>query len=38
MLSELQYEVVEVGSAGAAFDVLDSQKIDLLLLDFAMPG
>jgi signal transduction histidine kinase/ActR/RegA family two-component response regulator len=38
MLSELHYEVVEVGSAGAAFDVLDSQKIDLLLLDFAMPG
>jgi len=38
MLRDLRYEVVEVGSAGAAFDTLDSQKIDLLLLDFAMPG
>lgn len=38
MLRELQYEVAEVGSAGAAFDVLDSREIDLLLLDFAMPG
>jgi len=38
MLRDLRYEVVEVGSAGAAFDMLDSQKIDLLLLDFAMPG
>ncbi|MBR0733220.1 response regulator [Bradyrhizobium japonicum] len=38
MLYELDYDVVEVGSAGAAFDILESQKIDLLLLDFAMPG
>lgn len=38
MLYELEYDVVEVGSAGAAFDILESQKIDLLLLDFAMPG
>jgi CheY-like chemotaxis protein len=39
MLRELRYEVVEAGSAGAAFDALQSQNnIDLLLLDFAMPG
>jgi signal transduction histidine kinase len=39
MLRELEYEVVEAGSAGAAFDLLQSPgKIDLVLLDFAMPG
>jgi CheY-like chemotaxis protein len=38
MLGDLDYQVVDVGSAGAAFDALDSQDIDLLLLDFAMPG
>ena len=39
MLRELGYEVIEVGSAGAAFDVLQSKSnIELLLLDFAMPG
>jgi signal transduction histidine kinase len=39
MLRDLGYDVVEVGSAGAAFDTLESQgSIDLLLLDFAMPG
>jgi signal transduction histidine kinase len=39
LLRERSYEVVEAGSAGAAFDVLQSQdNIDLLLLDFAMPG
>ncbi len=39
MLRELHYEVVEAGSAGAAFDALQAQNnIDLLLLDFAMPG
>jgi signal transduction histidine kinase/ActR/RegA family two-component response regulator len=38
MLRDLRYQVVEAGSAGAAFDVMDSQKVDLLLLDFAMPG
>ena len=39
MLRELRYEVLESGSAGAAFDILESNRaIDLLLLDFAMPG
>ncbi len=39
ILRDRCYDVVEVGSAGAAFDVLQSQTdIDLLLLDFAMPG
>jgi len=39
MLRELHYDVLESGSAGAAFDVLESNRaIDLLLLDFAMPG
>lgn len=39
MLRDLGYEVVEVGSPGAAFDVLRaSGGVDLLLLDFAMPG
>jgi len=39
VLRDRSYDVVEVGSAGAAFDVLQSQTdIDLLLLDFAMPG
>ena len=39
MLRELRYDVLESGSAGAAFDVLESKPaIDLLLLDFAMPG
>ena len=38
MLNELQYEVLEAGSAGAAFDILGAEHIDLLLLDFAMPG
>ena len=39
MLQDLGYGVVEAGSGGAALDVLDRQaEIDLLLLDFAMPG
>ena len=39
MLRELRYDVLESGSAGAAFDVLESKEpVDLLLLDFAMPG
>ena len=39
MLHELHYDVLESGSAGAAFDILESrQAVDLLLLDFAMPG
>ncbi|THD67086.1 response regulator, partial [Phenylobacterium sp.] len=39
ILHDLGYSVVEAGSGGAALDVLDRQsKIDLLLVDFAMPG
>ena len=38
-LRELGYGVVEAGSGGAALDVLERQvDIDLVLLDFAMPG
>ena len=39
ILQELGYGVVEAGSGGAALEVLDrASKIDVLLLDFAMPG
>jgi signal transduction histidine kinase/CheY-like chemotaxis protein len=39
ILQDLGYGVVEAGSGGAALDLLDHQdQIDLLLLDFAMPG
>ena len=39
LLHDLGYRVVEAGSGGAALDVLDRQsEIDLLLIDFAMPG
>jgi CheY-like chemotaxis protein len=39
ILQDLGYRVVEAGSGGAALDVLDRQsEIDLLLVDFAMPG
>jgi signal transduction histidine kinase len=39
ILLDLGYGVVEAGSGGAALEVLDRQgEIDLLLLDFAMPG
>jgi signal transduction histidine kinase/CheY-like chemotaxis protein len=39
LLQDLGYRVVEAGSGGAALDVLDCQdEIDLLLVDFAMPG
>jgi signal transduction histidine kinase len=39
ILHDLGYRVVEAGSGGAALDLLDRQsEIDLLLLDFAMPG
>jgi CheY-like chemotaxis protein len=38
-LSELGYRVIEAGSGGAALELLDNQDgIELLLLDFAMPG
>ena len=39
ILRELGYVVIEVGSGGAALDVLDRHAaIDLAVLDFAMPG
>jgi signal transduction histidine kinase/ActR/RegA family two-component response regulator len=39
MLLELGYAVVEAGSGGAALDALDrNRQVDLVLLDFAMPG
>jgi signal transduction histidine kinase/CheY-like chemotaxis protein len=39
MLRELGYVVLEVGSGGAALDLLDGEaNIDLAVVDFAMPG
>jgi CheY-like chemotaxis protein len=39
MLGELGYRVLEAGSGGGALDVLAREStIDLLILDFAMPG
>ena len=39
MLRELGYVVLEVGSGGAALDLLErNDSVDLALLDFAMPG
>ncbi len=39
ILADLGYGVVQAASGGAALDLLDHQsQIDLLLLDFAMPG
>jgi signal transduction histidine kinase len=39
MLRELGHVVVEAGSGGAALDLLEREpEIDLVLLDFAMPG
>jgi signal transduction histidine kinase/ActR/RegA family two-component response regulator len=39
MLRELGYVVLEVGSGGAALDLLEEEpNIDLVVLDFAMPG
>ena len=39
MLRELGYVILEVGSGGAALDLLDGKAdIDLVVLDFAMPG
>jgi signal transduction histidine kinase/CheY-like chemotaxis protein len=39
ILHDLGYHVIEAGSGGAALEVLDREAdIDLLLVDFAMPG
>jgi signal transduction histidine kinase len=39
MLREMGYVVVEAGSGGAALEVIQSGiRLDLVLLDFAMPG
>ena len=39
ILHELGYGVIEAGSGGAALEVLDrASKIDVLVVDFAMPG
>ena len=39
MLDELGYAVVEAGSGGAALETLQGRPdVDLMLLDFAMPG
>jgi signal transduction histidine kinase/CheY-like chemotaxis protein len=39
ILSSLGYRVIEAGSGGAALEVLDqNEEIDLMLIDFAMPG
>jgi signal transduction histidine kinase/ActR/RegA family two-component response regulator len=39
MLRDLGYVVLEAGSGGGAFDLLDREgTIDLIVMDFAMPG
>ena len=39
ILHDLGYRVVEAGSGGSALEALDDlEKVDLVLLDFAMPG
>ena len=39
MLQQLGYRVLQAGSGGAALELLGSRrKIDLLIVDFAMPG
>ena len=39
MLRDLGYTVLEAGSGGGAFDLLDRERrIDLIVMDFAMPG
>lgn len=38
MLRELGYVILEVGSGGAALDLLSGANVDLVVLDFAMPG
>jgi PAS domain S-box-containing protein len=38
MLRTMGAEVVEVGSGGAALELLEGQRFDLIIMDFAMPG
>ena len=39
MLRELGFTVIQVGSGGGALEILGSdRRVDLMLLDFAMPG
>jgi CheY-like chemotaxis protein len=39
ILTHMGYRVIEAGSGGAALEVLDQNaEIDLMMLDFAMPG
>jgi signal transduction histidine kinase len=39
MLREIGYVVIEAGSGGAALELIErEQNLDLMLLDFAMPG
>ncbi|MBV8834927.1 MAG: response regulator [Alphaproteobacteria bacterium] len=37
-LREFGYEVIEAGSGGAALDLIERHKVDLMIVDFAMPG
>jgi signal transduction histidine kinase len=38
ILEEIGYVMLTMGSGGAALDALEHTKVDLVLLDFAMPG
>ena len=39
MIEDMGYQVVEAGSGGAALEIIESgAQLDLVLLDFAMPG
>ena len=38
ILQDLGYGVVEAGSGGAALSLLDEAEVDVMVVDFAMPG
>ena len=38
MLSEMGYRVLDAGSGGMALDMLRQEPVDLLVVDYAMPG
>jgi PAS domain S-box-containing protein len=38
ILQEIGYAVVEAGSGGAAIEILAREPVDILLVDYAMPG